>query len=114
MNIKRDKIRDLSLIKFIDPCCGSGHVLVYAFEVFYNIYLSEGYNKNDIAELILSNNLFGLDIDDRARKLSILYEILKDREYEKNIFIKKIIKSLPNFDAEIFREITGIEVEKDE
>ena len=93
-NIKRDKIRDLSLIKFIDPCCGSGHVLVYAFEVFYNIYLSEGYNKNDIAELILSNNLFGLDIDDRAGQLSILSVILKAREYDKNIFNKNIIKNL--------------------
>lgn len=81
-------------ITFIDPCCGSGHILVYAFEVFYQIYLKAGFNKNDIAELILKNNLFGLDIDDRAGQLSILSIILKAREYDKNIFNKDIVKNL--------------------
>lgn len=81
-------------ITFIDPCCGSGHILVYAFEVFYQIYLQAGYNKNNIAELILENNLFGLDIDDRAGQLSILSILLKAREYDKNIFNKDIAKRL--------------------
>lgn len=81
-------------ITFIDPCCGSGHILVYAFEVLYQIYLSTGYNKNDIPELILKNNLYGLDIDDRAGQLSILSVLLKAREYDKNIFNKKIVKNL--------------------
>ena len=81
-------------ITFIDPCCGSGHILVYAFEVFYQIYLKAGFNKNDIAELILKNNLFGLDIDDRAGQLSILSIILKAREYDKNIFNKDIVRNL--------------------
>ena len=79
---------------FIDPCCGSGHILVYAFEVLYNIYVSEGYNKRDIAELILKNNLYGLDVDDRAGQLSILSVLLKAREYDKNIFNKKIAQDL--------------------
>lgn len=81
-------------ITFIDPCCGSGHVLVYAFEVFYQIYLEAGYNKNEIPELILKNNLYGLDIDDRAGQLSVLSVILKAREYDKNIFNKEIVWEL--------------------
>ena len=81
-------------ITFIDPCCGSGHVLVYAFEVFYQIYLKAGYNKNEIPELILKNNLYGLDIDDRAGQLSVLSVILKAREYDKNIFNKEIVCKL--------------------
>ena len=47
-------------IKFLDPCCGSGHILVYAFEILYQIYDSVGYNKKDIPEKILKNNLYGL------------------------------------------------------
>ena len=63
---KQNKL-NIKEVKFIDPCCGSGHILVYAFEIFYKIYLKQGYNKRDIPELILKNNLYGLDIDDRAR-----------------------------------------------
>lgn len=81
-------------ITFIDPCCGSGHILVYAFEVFYQIYLQAGYNKKDIPELILKNNLYGLDIDDRAGQLSILSVLLKAREYDKQIFSKDIVKNI--------------------
>ena len=86
--------KDITSIKFIDPCCGSGHILVYAFEVFFEIYTSLGFNKKDISELILKNNLFGLDIDDRAGQLSILSIILKAREYDKYIFNKSIIKEI--------------------
>ena len=81
-------------ITFIDPCCGSGHILVYAFEVFYQIYLKSGFNKKDIPELILKNNLYGLDIDDRAGQLSILSVLLKAREYDKNIFNKEVVRNL--------------------
>lgn len=90
---KNGKISLLEL-KIIDPCCGSGHILVYAFEVLYQIYKEQGYNKNDIPEMILTNNLYGLDIDDRAGQLSILSIILKAREYDQYIFNKKIIKNL--------------------
>ena len=81
-------------IKCIDPCCGSGHILVYMFEVLFQIYESYGYSKKNIAELILENNLYGLDIDDRAGQLSILSVLLKAREYDKSIFNKKIVKNI--------------------
>lgn len=73
-------------IKFIDPCCGSGHILVYALEIYYKFYEALGYRKDNIVPLILSNNLYGLDIDNRAGQLSILSLLLKAREYDKNIF----------------------------
>ena len=81
-------------ITFIDPCCGSGHILVYAFDVLYDIYESCGYNKKDIANYILSKNLYGLDIDDRAGQLSVLSVLLKAREKDKDLFAKEIIGNL--------------------
>lgn len=77
-------------LKFIDPCCGSGHILVYAFEILYQFYLNSGYTSSVIPELILKNNLFGVDIDDRAGQLSILSVLLKAREFDKNIFNKNL------------------------
>ena len=59
-------------IKVLDPACGSGHILVYAFDILYDIYLSQGYLAKDIPALILKNNLFGLDIDRRAVQLARL------------------------------------------
>lgn len=90
---KKERI-NLDEIKIIDPCCGSGHILVYIFEVLYNIYVYEGYNRNDIAELILKNNIYGLDIDDRAGQLSILSLLLKAREYDSKLFSKTICSEL--------------------
>lgn len=81
-------------IKCIDPCSGSGHILVYMFEVLFQIYLSFGYSKTDIPKLILKYNLYSVDIDDRAEQLSILSVILKAREVDKDIFNKNIIKNL--------------------
>lgn len=98
-------------ITFIDPCCGSGHILVYAFEVLYQIYLKAGYNKNNIPEMILKNNLYGLDIDDRAGQLSILSVILKAREYDKNIFNKNIIKELNIVSIQESKEISEFVIE---
>lgn len=82
-NIKK---YDLEKFSFIDPCCGSGHILIYAFEVLYQIYIKFGYNKNDIVPMILKNNIYGLDIDERAEQLSVLSVLLKAREYDRNIF----------------------------
>ena len=54
----------------IDPCMGSGHILVYAFDVFMQIYVSEGWTEREAAKSILQKSLFGLDIDERAFQLS--------------------------------------------
>lgn len=94
-NIKSHKpTKSITDITFLDPCCGSGHILVYAFDVLYNAYVRLGFNKNDITEKILLNNLYGLDIDDRAGQLSILSLILKAREYDKFLFGKDVIKKI--------------------
>ena len=84
------KMPNIEDVTFIDPCAGSGHILVYAFEVFYQIYLSLGYAPAQIPEKILTNNLYGLDIDDRAKQLSILSALLVARSYDKDIFTKHI------------------------
>ncbi|WP_339246328.1 BREX-1 system adenine-specific DNA-methyltransferase PglX [Paenibacillus sp. FSL R10-2796] len=71
---KELKVED---IKLLDPAMGSGHILVYAFEVFYEIYEKCGYPERDIPRLILENNLYGLDIDDRAYLLSAFAIVMK-------------------------------------
>lgn len=80
--------RDKSIreIKFIDPCCGSGHVLVYAFDLFYQMYLEEGYSPEMIPSIILRNNLVGLDVDKRAIQLTSFALTMKARSYNKNLF----------------------------
>ena len=79
-------------IKVLDPACGSGHILVKAFDVLYAIYKNEGYSDNEIPETILKNNLFGLDICDRASQLAQFAVMMKARQYDRSIFTK--IKSL--------------------
>jgi len=73
-------------IKVLDPCCGSGHILVYAFEVLYEIYKSYGYMEEDIPKLILENNLYGLDIDDRAAQLASFAIMMKARSKSRGVF----------------------------
>lgn len=75
-------------IKVLDPACGSGHILVKAFEVLFEIYKSQGWQENEIPEMILKNNIYGLDICDRAAQLSQLAVMMKAREYDRNIFNK--------------------------
>ncbi|HHY00469.1 MAG TPA: BREX-1 system adenine-specific DNA-methyltransferase PglX, partial [Methanothermobacter sp.] len=70
-------------IKIIDPAMGSGHILVYAFEVLMQIYTSSGYSERDAAESILKNNLYGLDIDDRAYQLAYFAVMMKGRSYNR-------------------------------
>lgn len=73
-------------IKLIDPCMGSGHILVYAFEVLHQIYLSQGYAEREIPNLILQNNLYGLDVDDRAGQLAYFALMIKARSYNRRFF----------------------------
>ena len=77
-------------ITVLDPCMGSGHILVYAFDVLYQIYESAGYSPREIPKLIIENNLFGLDIDDRAAQLSYFAVMMKARSYSRRIFREKL------------------------
>lgn len=72
-------------IKVIDPCMGSGHILVYAFDVLMQIYESVGYTQRDAARSILEHNLYGLDIDDRAAQLAYFAVMMKARQYNRRI-----------------------------
>ncbi|MEG3067195.1 MAG: BREX-1 system adenine-specific DNA-methyltransferase PglX [Syntrophaceticus schinkii] len=81
---KSKKIRPED-IKLLDPCMGSGHILVYAFDVLYEIYKSAGYAEREIPKLILANNLYGLDIDDRAAQLAYFAVMMKARSKSRRI-----------------------------
>jgi hypothetical protein len=76
-------------IKVLDPAMGSGHILVYAFDVLYEIYLSAGYSEREIPTLILEKNLYGLDIDDRAGQLATFALLMKARSKNRRIFRHK-------------------------
>ena len=91
VQIELQKIREDSKnitpenIKVTDPAMGSGHILVYAFEVLMQIYTSVGYAERDAAISILENNLYGLDIDDRAYQLAYFAVMMKARAYNRQI-----------------------------
>lgn len=73
-------------IKVIDPCCGSGHILAYLFDVLMQIYENYGYTSRDAVTSILQNNLYGLDIDDRAAQLAYFAVMMKARRYDRRFF----------------------------
>ena len=82
-------------LKFIDPCMGSGHILVYAFDVLMQIYESCGYNTRDAAVLILKKNLHGLDIDKRAYQLAHFSVTMKARQYNRRILSEGAGRGIP-------------------
>ena len=90
-------------IKVIDPCMGSGHILVYAFDVLMQIYTSAGWDQREAAQSILKNNLFGLDIDDRAAQLAYFAVMMKARQYDRRLLARGI---QPNIYS--IRESNGI------
>lgn len=67
----------------LDPCCGSGHILVYMFDVLMQIYQSRGYRDRDAAISIVEHNLYGLDIDERAAQLAYFAVMMKARQYDR-------------------------------
>lgn len=77
-------------IKCIDPCCGSGHVLVYFFDVLMNIYQEYGYSTREAAISIVENNIWGLDIDERAAQLAYFSIMMKARAYDRRFFSRNI------------------------
>ena len=78
--LKPRELKSIEEIKFFEPCTGSGHILSYAFDVFYKIYEEQGYNPTEIPELIISKNLFGVDIDPRAAQLASFVLLMKGRQ----------------------------------
>ena len=95
---------DVKDIRVIDPCMGSGHILVYAFDVLMQIYEASGYSQRDAAQSILENNLFGLDIDDRAAQLAYFAVMMKARQYDRRLLTRGI---QPNIFS--IRESNGIQ-----
>lgn len=91
-------------IKCIDPCCGSGHILAYLFDVLVQIYESYGYTTREAVESIVQNNLYGLDIDDRAAQLAYFAVMMKARQYDRRFFSRGL---QPNIYA--IQESNGID-----
>ena len=81
---------NLEDLTIFDPCMGSGHILVYAFDVLMEIYKESGYAERDAAQLIVKNNLFGLDIDNRAYQLAYFAVIMKARSYDRRFLTRGI------------------------
>ncbi|WP_314191898.1 BREX-1 system adenine-specific DNA-methyltransferase PglX [uncultured Arthrobacter sp.] len=79
-------------LKVIDPACGSGHMLTYAFDLLYSIYEEEGYAPSDIPALILTNNLYGTEIDPRAGALAAFALMMKARARQRIFFLKQIVE----------------------
>lgn len=77
-------------LKVIDPCSGSGHILVYMFDVLMKIYESYGYTPREAVASIVENNLYGLDIDDRAAQLAYFAVMMKARQYDRRFFSRGI------------------------
>ena len=84
-----EKVEPQSLT-FFDPCMGSGHILIYAFEVLMDIYEECGYSARDAASEIVRHNLFGLDIDPRAYQLAYFSIMMKARQYDRRFLTKEI------------------------
>ncbi|WP_089379944.1 BREX-1 system adenine-specific DNA-methyltransferase PglX [Lutibacter agarilyticus] len=78
-------------IKFFEPCVGSGHILSYAFDVFYKMYEEQGYNPSEIPELIITKNLYGVDIDQRAAQLASFVLLMKGQQKHRR-FLRAVEK----------------------
>lgn len=88
--IQPRKSKRLEEIKFFDPCVGSAHILSYAFELFYLMYEEQGYSNSEIPELIIRNNLFGIDIDERAAQIAAFVLMMKGRRKNSRFLRKNI------------------------
>lgn len=84
------KVKDPTELKCLDPCCGSGHILAYYFELLYPIYEEEGYAPQEIPSLIIQKNIYGIDIDERAAELAAFTLAMVAREKDKRFFERDI------------------------
>ena len=92
-------------IKCIDPCCGSGHILAYMFDVLVQIYESCGYTTRDAVRCIVEKNIYGLDIDDRAAQLAYFAVMMKARQYDRRFLTRKDDDDKPDVPQPMVYEI---------
>lgn len=102
------KVNTPEELTFLDPCCGSGHTLTYAFDLLTLIYEEQGYTKSDIPSLILEHNLFGCDIDKRASVLANFALTMKARQYHKRFFRKDVKPNIIELEDYGSDEFAGI------
>lgn len=109
--IKYRNVRPES-IRIIEPCSGSGHILVYVMDLLYKMYEEKGYNKRDIPTLILKNNLVGLDVDKRAAQLAAFALVMKARTMN-NRFFRQEYYTLPQvYELQDSHEMKALEYRK--
>jgi hypothetical protein len=108
------KLESIEELKLLDQACGSGHILVYGFELLHRIYEEEGYSPSEIPQLIIEKNLYGLEIDERAAQLAGFALMMKARSYHRRFFRKEIKPNITCFTdltlgadeiTEIFKEL---------
>lgn len=97
--LKLNSIEELTLL---DQACGSGHILVYGFDLLYKIYEEEGYNPTEIPELIITKNLHGFEIDERASQLSGMALMMKARSYHRRFFRKTVEPNILRYQDVVF------------
>ncbi|EMO3464489.1 BREX-1 system adenine-specific DNA-methyltransferase PglX [Klebsiella variicola] len=95
-------------IKVLDPACGSGHILIEAYNVLKNIYEERGYRARDIPQLILENNVFGLDIDDRAAQLSGFALLMMARQDDRRIFTRDVRLNIVSLQESLHLDIAKL------
>ncbi|MCF8307424.1 MAG: BREX-1 system adenine-specific DNA-methyltransferase PglX [Bacteroidales bacterium] len=95
--IPKRKLTSPEEIQFFDPCVGSGHIVSYAFDFLYKIYEEEGYNPSEIPELIITKNLFGIDIDDRAAQMAAFSLMMKARQNQRKFLRKGAHPNITSF-----------------
>ena len=93
-NVNYDQEFDLTDIKCIDPCMGSGHVLCYLFDVLVQMYERKGFTKQETVKNIISKNLWGMDVDDRAAQLAYFSVMMKARNYDRRFFTYNITPNI--------------------
>lgn len=92
-------------LKVIDPCCGSGHILAYMFDVLVQIYEAYGFTTREAVASIVENNIYGLDIDDRAAQMADFAIMMKARQYDRRFFSRGL---LPHVYA--IKESNGVKI----
>ena len=89
-----DEPRSVENITFLDSCMGSGHVLAYAFDIFLEMYREQGYSDREAVQNIISNNLYGIDVDERAYQLASFSIAMKARAIDRRFLNRKIALNL--------------------